>query len=49
MKEDRNLIVVKEALDSFESLTGFIGSDVLNYKPVIKWWEINKLKVESGF
>jgi len=49
MKEDCNLIVAKEALNSFKSLTSFIGSDVLNYKSVIKWWEINKLKVESGF
>jgi hypothetical protein len=48
IKNDKDLEVRKEAMDSFEAVTGFKSTDVLMYDPAIKWWNENKAKVESN-
>jgi hypothetical protein len=44
-KIDDNLNVMKEALQSFDTLTGYDNPDIFGYDFAAKWWEENK----SGF
>jgi hypothetical protein len=48
IKNDNNLEVRRNALQSFESVTGFKRTDVFNYEPAKKWWDENKEKVEKN-
>ena len=47
IQNDNNLEVRKEAMDSFETVTGFKSSDVFKYEPAEKWWEENKERIEK--
>ena len=46
-RNDQKLDVVKEAIDSFESVTGYTSSDVFGYESAGLWWEQNRQEVES--
>lgn len=48
VKNDKKLEVRKNALDSFESVTGFSRRDVFEYTAAKGWWEQNKQRVETG-
>jgi len=48
VKNDEKLEVRKEALNSFESITGFSSRDVFDYTAAKKWWEGNKQNVQGG-
>ena len=39
---DRNLNVVKAALDAFARLTGFKNSDIFDYTAAAEWWQQHK-------
>lgn len=47
IKSDKKLEVRKEAMDSFEAVTGFTSQDVFRYKPAEEWWNQNKENVEK--
>ncbi len=47
MKNDQDLEVRKEALDSFESLTNFKSKDVFGFKSAEEWWSENKSDAEK--
>ena len=42
IKNDNDLEVRKEAMNSFESITGFKSTDVFMYEPAKQWWDENK-------
>ena len=44
---DQNLDVVKEAIDSFESVTGYKGADVFGVEAAEVWWQTNEVEVEQ--
>jgi len=46
-RNDQKLDVVKEAIDSFEAVTGYTSSDVFGYESAELWWEQNRQDVES--
>lgn len=44
---DHNLDVVKEAIDSFESVAGYKGADVFGVEAAEVWWQTNKAGIET--
>ncbi|MDD5014229.1 MAG: HEAT repeat domain-containing protein, partial [Atribacterota bacterium] len=46
IKNDKNLDVLRESINSFEILTGYINPDVLDGRPAIQWWEKNKSELQ---
>lgn len=47
MHRDQRLDVVKVALDSFESITGFSSNDVFGYEAAEEWWSNNKQEIDK--
>ena len=47
IKNDKNLEVRKNAMNSFEAVTGFKSSDVFKYNPANEWWKENKERVNQ--
>jgi len=48
IRSDKKLEVRKEALDSFQSITGFTSRDVFRYDAAKEWWEENKKDLEKN-
>lgn len=46
IKNDKNLDVLRESIDSFEILTGYTNPDVLDGRPAIQWWEENRTEFQ---
>ena len=47
IENDKKLEVRKEAMDSYESVTGFKSRDVFKYKTAKEWWNKNKKRVDK--
>ncbi len=48
MENDKNLYIVAKSIESYCSVTGYVGfKDVLDYKPLKKHWLENKAEIES--
>ena len=45
-KFDQNLDVMKEALQSFDLITGYNNVDIFGYEYALKWWMENKVTVD---
>jgi len=47
MKNDTNLEVRKVALQSFESITGYVSNDVFDFEAANEWWLKNKTDIDK--